>query len=342
MSSASRQGADQQEESGQQPDNGRRKLHTPPPRQLGGAPNPSSSTASTSPGGAVTHGSCPAGVPAPGCYRPEFVLLLEPALYVCAADLVRLMEYPEDLVCGLQLDEAHPAQLRRREAHHRRRAHRLRRLQAPDTATAAAAAVPGPQQQQQPEGAGAAATAAAAAAGGSAVQEGPMAAAVAAAGQAVLQPEVPPEFEMHSLHAAYDASREISGEMLSSHAPYFTSHGPSQELVLAGLPVPMYCCWGGVAKLAAGAFAAGLRFRGGEEGECHPPDAMSLMCDDLWRTGRRRILLVSVWLAVVGPLLGQRGVQSKVMGVSLLRHCQLRCLAAHGLVAFPEGCSCHC
>lgn len=121
-----------------------------------------------------------------------------------------------------------------------------------------------------------------------------MAAAVAAAGQAVLQPEVPPEFEMHSLHAAYDASREISGEMLSAHAPYFTSHASSQELVLAGLPVPMYCCWGGAAKLAAGAFAAGLRFRGGEEGECHPPDAMSLMCDDLWRTGRRRILLVSV------------------------------------------------
>lgn len=278
VSSANRQGAEPQQASGQQAHNGRRKLHTAPPRQLGGAPTPSSTTTSASPGGVVTHGSCPAGAPAPGCYRPEFVLLLEPLLYVCAADLVRLMEYPEDLVCGLQLDEAHPAQRRRsrrREARHRRH------LLAPDAPTEATA--PGPQQQTTPG--------AAAGAAGSAVREGPMAAAVAAAGQAVLQPEVPPEFEMNSLHAAYDASREISGEMLSAHAPYFTSHGPSQGLVLAGLPVPMYCCWGGAAKLAAGAFAAGLRFRGGEEGECHPPDALSLMCDDLWRTGRRRILL---------------------------------------------------
>jgi hypothetical protein len=210
------------------------------------------------------------------------VVLFEPQLYFCAADLVRLMEYPEDLACGLQLDEFKPVQLKRRQ-------HRRRRLHSDATAAAT-----GQLQQQQ-------AVAAAAPVGTASValREGPMAAAVAAASQAVLQPEVPPEFELHSLRAAYDASREITGDMLSAHAPYFTSHGPSQELVTAGLPVPMYCCWGGLAKLQAGALAAGLRFRGGEEGECHPPHPMSLMCDDLWRTGRNKIIMVRVATAVL-------------------------------------------
>lgn len=274
-----------------------RKLHAL--RQLGGDSATSTSSSSNAGGGRVSHGSCPAGRPSPGCYGPEFVVLVEPQLYFCAADLVRLMEYPEDLACGLQLDEFKPVQLRHRQ-HRRRQLH--------NDATAA-----GPRQLQQQQAATATAGTASVA-----LHEGPMAAAVAAASQAVLQPEVPPEFELHSLRAAYDPSREISGEMLSAHAPYFTSHGPSQELVTAGLPVPMYCCWGGVAKLHAEALAAGLRFRGGEEGECHPPDPMSLMCDDLWRTGRNRIIMVRLatsacrqqltrWRTSVIPCLSSKG-----------------------------------
>lgn len=234
-------------------------------QQLGGeatsnSPDPSRSS------GRIKHGSCPAGAPAPSCYQPEYVVLFEPAAFFCSGDLLRLMEYPEDLVCGLHLDEFKPVQLRHKQHHHRHR-HRAaaRKLQQ--------------------------AAAAAAAGGSSALHEGPMAAAVAAAGQAVIKPEVPPEFEMHSLRAAYDATREITGDLLSAHAPYF-SHSPSQELARAGLPVPVYCCWGGVAKLRAGPLAAGLRFRAGEEGECRPPDPMSLLCDDLWRTGNSHILLV--------------------------------------------------
>lgn len=270
-----------QQESGQQ-HQGRRKLHTQ--RQLGGDSSTSQtdpSSSSSSGRGAIKHGNCPPGAPAPGCYAPEFIVLFEPQLYFCAGDLVRLMEYPEDLVCGLQLDEHEPVQLRHRAQHRR---NQRRRLQA----TTAAAT---PHQQQQ--GMGATASAGISRIMGS-VHERPMASAVAAAGQAVLKPEVPPEFEMHSLRAAYDATREVSGEMLSAHAPYFTSHGPSQELVQSGLPVPVYCCWGGVAKVNAGPLASGLRFRAGEKGECHPPDPMSLMCDDLWRTGHSRIILVSV------------------------------------------------
>jgi hypothetical protein len=241
-----------------------RKLHA---QQGQGGPSALSSSR-----GGIKHGSCPAGAPAPGCYQPEFVVLFAPQLYFCAADLVRLMEYPEDLVCGVQLDDhKKPVQLR----------HRHRQLH-----TTAGRVL---QQQQQGAAAGAAAAG---------VQEGPMAAAVAAAGQAVLKPEVPPEFEMQALRAPHDAAREITGDLLRPDAPYF-SHGPSQALVQAGLPVPMYCCWGGVAKLGAAALAAGLRFRGGEEGECHPPDPMSLMCDDLWRTGHSRIILVSTLLVLM-------------------------------------------
>jgi len=255
-----------QQESGQL--NQGRRLHQQnqhQQQQLGGegtsnSPDPSSSS------GSIKHGSCPAGAPAPSCYEPEYVVVFEPAAFFCSGDLLRLMEYPEDLVCGLHLDEFRPVQLRHKHHRHRHR-HRVaaRKLQ-----QAAAAA-----------GAG----------GSSALHEGPMAAAVAAAGQAVIKPEVPPEFEMHSLRAAYDATREITGDLLSAHAPYF-SHSPSQELARAGLPVPVYCCWGGVAKLRAAPLAAGLRFRAGEEGECRPPDPMSLLCDDLWRTGNSHILLV--------------------------------------------------
>lgn len=234
-----------------------------------------SATASNN-GGSVRHGSCPPGAPAPGCFEPEFVVLLEPQLFFCAGDLVRIMEYPEDLACGIQLDEYKPVQLKNHRHHRRLHSHNR---------TLAATQLPRRLQQQQ-QGA---AMAGAAAAGG--VVEGPMASVVVAAGAAVLKPEVPPEFEMHSLRAAYDAAREITGEMLSAHAPYL-SHGPSQALAQEGSPVPMYCCWGGVAKLKAAPLAAGLRFRGGEEGECHPPDHMSLMCDDLWRIGHSRIIMV--------------------------------------------------
>jgi hypothetical protein len=224
-------------------------------------------------------GSAAAAAPDAACFSPEHVVFLEPRLFFCASDVVRLMQYRQQhMVCGLQLDEFKPAQLRLRRRHsssrrlQHKRARRLHQLQP------AAAGQAGSTQR----------TLAAAVAAGSASG---MAGGGAASGTTMYDDaEVPREFELQSLRAAYDAAREITGDMLSAHAPYW-SHNASLALVREGLPVPMYCCWGGLAKVVAAPFAAGLRLRRGLPGECAAADAANLLCDDLWRSGRGRILL---------------------------------------------------
>jgi hypothetical protein len=203
------------------------------------------------------------------------VVFVEP-LFFCAADMVRLTQYPEDLVCGVRLAEAGRSggaaaaaaavpgvelgqqQAPRHLLHSSRASRRRRRLQ---------------QWQQQ-----------AVLAGG---QGNAVTTAVDKA--AVLQTDVPPEFAMRAVHSVYDATRDITGALLSMHPPYLL-HGPSSYAARAGLPFPVYCCWGGLAKLRGAALAAGLRFRGALQGECSTTET-SLLCDDLARAGFNRSVL---------------------------------------------------
>lgn len=58
--------------------------------------------------------------------------------------------------------------------------------------------------------------------------------------------------------------RDIEGTSFNSHAP-FIHHLPSRKRFEAGLPIPVHCCWDGMAVLNAAPFTKhGLRFRGGE------------------------------------------------------------------------------
>lgn len=63
-------------------------------------------------------------------------------------------------------------------------------------------------------------------------------------------------------------ARDASGHRLVNRAPFITHHPPSQAALAAGQPVPMTCCWNGLAVLSAQPFLAGLRFRAGLPGEC--------------------------------------------------------------------------
>jgi hypothetical protein len=205
------------------------------------------------------------------------VVFVEPVFF-CAADVVRLMQYPADLACGMQLAEpgraggaaaaaaaaavpgAEPAP---RNLLHNRALHRRRRLQQWQ------------QQQQQQE----------ARVLGS---QGPVA-KPATDTAAVLQSDVPPEFTVKAVHSVYDATGDVTGSLLSMHPPYLL-HGASAYAAREGLPFPVYCCWGGLAKLRGAALAAGLRFRSALQGECSTTET-SLLCDELMRAGFTRNVL---------------------------------------------------
>ncbi|WIA09174.1 hypothetical protein OEZ85_008585 [Tetradesmus obliquus] len=199
------------------------------------------------------------------------VVFVEP-LFFCAGDVVRLMQYPADLACGVQLAAAaRPGaaaavpgvQLGRQQAPrhllHSRASRRRRRLQQWQ------------QQQQQQQTTLVVGS------------QGPFATA------APLQSDVPQEFAVKAVHSVYDATRDVTGGLLSMHPPYLL-HGPSAYAAHAGLPFPVYCCWGGLAKVRGAAFAAGLRFRTALQGECSTTET-SLLCDDLARAGFSRSVL---------------------------------------------------
>ena len=63
-------------------------------------------------------------------------------------------------------------------------------------------------------------------------------------------------------------ARDATGHRLVNRSPFITHHKPSQAALAAGQPVPMSCCWNGLAVLIAKPFMAGLRFRAGLPGEC--------------------------------------------------------------------------
>ncbi len=79
-------------------------------------------------------------------------------------------------------------------------------------------------------------------------------------------------------------ARDISGRMFSNRPP-FVGFPPDILRVTAGKPVRAHCCWNGLAILTAAPFLAKkMRFRQHEPGECSASEC-SLVCDDLWRQG---------------------------------------------------------
>ncbi|KAF8072992.1 hypothetical protein HT031_000652 [Scenedesmus sp. PABB004] len=212
-------------------------------------------------------GGCPPGRPAPGCFGAAYVVVLDAHVYVCGGDVVRLMEYREDLVCGLELTEFAGSRGGGGGAGGRRR-----------LAGAAAAA------RRAARRAAARRLAQAAVLG-----EGPVAAGAAAAAAADA-PDVPPEFAMRAIHAVHDAARDVRGALLTYFPPFFR-HAASAAAARAGLPLPARCCWGGLAKLRAAPLAAGLRFRAPlPPAECNATET-ALLCDDLHRGGYGQVVI---------------------------------------------------
>ncbi|GLI66338.1 hypothetical protein VaNZ11_010075 [Volvox africanus] len=79
-------------------------------------------------------------------------------------------------------------------------------------------------------------------------------------------------------------ARDISGRMFTNRSPYVV-YQPSVDRVTAGRPVRVHCCWNGLAIINAEPFVRKvLGFREHREGECAASEC-SLLCDDMWRLG---------------------------------------------------------
>jgi alpha-1,3-mannosyltransferase len=89
--------------------------------------------------------------------------------------------------------------------------------------------------------------------------------------------------------ADFWVARDIEGRKLGLDFP-FTGHGPSEQQLRQGLPVPVHCCWNGLTVVRAQPFLAGLRVRAHQEGECAASEC-SLLCDDMHRLGYRDVRL---------------------------------------------------
>ena len=84
-------------------------------------------------------------------------------------------------------------------------------------------------------------------------------------------------------------ARGITGNRLSNTHPYL-QHPPSQQQLLSGYPVPVYCCWNGLAILRAEPLHQGLHFRTHQPGECRASEC-SLLCDDYHRLGFSHVVM---------------------------------------------------
>lgn len=85
-------------------------------------------------------------------------------------------------------------------------------------------------------------------------------------------------------------ARDISGRRLRNRHPFIQDEHSSQQLI-AGHPVPMRCCWNGLAVVAAAPFLAhGVRFRSHQPGECAASEC-SLLCDDFYRLGYKHVVM---------------------------------------------------
>lgn len=86
-------------------------------------------------------------------------------------------------------------------------------------------------------------------------------------------------------------ARDLAGRRFGQQPPHIRSDlGPLNKAYRAGLPIPAYCCWNGMAKLDAAPLRAGVRFRDRMPGECFASEC-SLLCDDFHRLGYRRVVV---------------------------------------------------
>ncbi|GIL85980.1 hypothetical protein Vretifemale_14254 [Volvox reticuliferus] len=85
-------------------------------------------------------------------------------------------------------------------------------------------------------------------------------------------------------------ARDISGRMFTNRSPYVV-YQPSIDRVTAGRPVRVHCCWNGLAVINAEPFVRKiLDFREHREGECAASEC-SLLCDDMWRLGYDNMIM---------------------------------------------------
>ncbi|EFJ51823.1 hypothetical protein VOLCADRAFT_103314 [Volvox carteri f. nagariensis] len=85
-------------------------------------------------------------------------------------------------------------------------------------------------------------------------------------------------------------ARDISGRMFTNREPY-VAYQPSIDRVVAGRPVRVHCCWNGLAVINAEPFVRKVvDFREHRENECSASEC-SLLCDDMWRYGYDDIIM---------------------------------------------------
>ncbi|PWA02153.1 hypothetical protein BB558_001714 [Smittium angustum] len=90
-------------------------------------------------------------------------------------------------------------------------------------------------------------------------------------------------------------ARDLSGYLFYKHLQNIVLHQESMERVKRNLPFQVQCCWNGAVVLNAKPFyePTKLRFRRSkiEYNECSASEC-SLMCNDFWQNGFRRIVTV--------------------------------------------------
>jgi alpha-1,3-mannosyltransferase len=83
--------------------------------------------------------------------------------------------------------------------------------------------------------------------------------------------------------------RDVAGARAIDSHP-FLRHEASAERVKKGLPLPVQCCWNGMAAFSALPFKQGIKIRSHLAGECAASEC-SLLCDDMHRMGYRNVMV---------------------------------------------------
>ncbi|GBF96977.1 hypothetical protein Rsub_09774 [Raphidocelis subcapitata] len=247
----------------------------PWPRRADGAGRGNAGAAPSTADGGAEAAALPPGASA-ACFQPQQLLFFNDVLF-CARGAARLLLHDADLACGFDLNIFDTR--RRRLAEHQSMAHGAhaggvgRRVLQEQEQQASAQEQRGEAQQevQQAEGGS----------GDAGQPEQPA------------QPEATPPPQPATHYDLYDiwVSRDVTGARMEAAGAPFTRHPQSRARGTVGLPFRVHCCWSGMAKVRAEAFAArGLRFRSHEPGECMASEC-SLLCDDLARVGLGRALM---------------------------------------------------
>ncbi|KAJ2157861.1 hypothetical protein GGF46_004197 [Coemansia sp. RSA 552] len=104
------------------------------------------------------------------------------------------------------------------------------------------------------------------------------------------------DFELrHGILEFYDTwvSRDLLGRAFRGRYQNIADDGRALVGQLRNRPYQVQCCWNGLAVIDARVFygAASLRFRRSGHGECSASEC-SLLCNDMWRAGYNRTLIV--------------------------------------------------